>query len=187
MTQDEGVQVNGADRIKSKPIDVDYVATRVSYNANTGEFFWLPIEGNLAWNEQRAGKPAGSIRRNGYVVVCIDKRKYLGHRLAWAITNGSCPDRLDHIDRNRANNRITNLRPATCSQNSFNSGGFHNKSGARGVYAQSNGRFNARITINGKTLNLGTYSTLAQAARAYRCAAILLHGEFVSAEVEVAA
>ena len=72
----------------------------LEYNPLTGEFKWRPSN-------------------NGYVSIRIQGKAYLAHRLAWLITYGKMPKKdIDHIDRNRQNNRIDNLREVTASENS---------------------------------------------------------------------
>ena len=85
----------------------------LEYNPLTGEFKWRPS------NNGRCGKSAGSIQSNKYVSIRIQGKAYLAHRLAWLITYGKMPKKdIDHIDRNRQNNRIDNLREVTASENS---------------------------------------------------------------------
>lgn len=88
----------------------------VSYDPDTGEFRWL-----------KSGKPglngfiAGTKRPDGYSQICIKQELYLAHRLAWVYIHGVWPkQKIDHIDRDRGNTRIKNLREVTDSENGRN-------------------------------------------------------------------
>lgn len=84
---------------------------------------------------------------------------------------------LDHEDHDPANNRILNLREGNQSRNIANSRRPVSKSGARGVVVKR-GKFDARCRINTKTVFIGSFSTLDEAAHAYNKAAYAEHGEF---------
>lgn len=89
---------------------------------------------------------------------------------------------VDHIDRDRSNNRLSNLRVASASENAINSKlSRSNKSGVRGVsYSPKLGKWKAMIGAHGHYHYLGSFSTKEEAAAAYRSAAEWLHGDFVS-------
>lgn len=84
---------------------------------------------------------------------------------------------VDHIDGNRGNNSVGNLRMVTASQNSINRVGY-GRSGYKGVYERASGRFVAKIKSKGVTYGLGYYDTAELAARAYNKKATELHGEY---------
>jgi len=128
----------------------------------------------------KTGDLAGYARDDFYVVVNLLGKNYLAHRIIWTLLNGPIPEGrvIDHIDGNPGNNRISNLRLATVSQNLYNSviGGRY--SGLpRGVTFTKN-RYQAQICINGKNKYLGRYKTPDEAAEAYNIAAKELHKEF---------
>lgn len=105
----------------ANPIDQGTVKKYFEYLHGTGEIAWRynPDKGHW-WNARNVGKIAGSISRvSGYKQVGIDKKKYLVHRVIWTHFNGAIPDGMvvDHIDRNRRNNRIENLRLLTIESN----------------------------------------------------------------------
>lgn len=94
---------------------------------------------------------------------------------------GEWPDQhVDHINGNKLDNRICNLRLATRSQNLSNRGAQANsRSGVKGVFVEAwSGRWKASIQHQGRTFNLGRYDTREQAQEAYRRAAEHYHGEF---------
>lgn len=88
-----------------------------TYDPDTGLFTRL-VSVN---NRSRAGAIAGSKGANGYIVISVDSRRYYAHVLAWIYTYGEPPtNEIDHIDRDDTNNRISNLRDITHSENCKN-------------------------------------------------------------------
>lgn len=88
-------------------------------------------------------------------------------------------EQVDHIDGDGLNNRRSNIRLATNSQNSMNKGILsNNQTGYKGVVRRKNGEYTAKITVNGKRTFLGTFDTAIEAYEAYCAAAKDLHGEF---------
>lgn len=148
----------------------------ISYDAATGQ---------LRWRENRApdikaGDVAGTVRPDGYIAVRIDGRKYQAHRLAWLYEHGSLPPILDHINGNKGDNRIANLRPATNAQNCQNRGRrADNESGLKGVsFDKATGKWRANGGANGKWKSLGRFPTAEAAAAAYSAFVESNHGEF---------
>jgi hypothetical protein len=97
------------------------------------------------------------------------------------LVTGNDPIKLiDHIDGNRLNNRVSNLREANDSENQWNSlAQKNNKLGIKGVRLDKNGKnYCARITHYGKEYGLGTYDTIEEASLAYQKASLKYHGEF---------
>ena len=88
------------------------------YDPDTGIFTWL-ADGKC---KRKAGDTAGTLdSSNGYIRIRIDKRSYVAHRLAWLYMHGSWPDELlDHINRDRADNRAVNLRQVNYTYNAYN-------------------------------------------------------------------
>src|ERR1051325_2754037 len=87
------------------------------YNRRTGIFG----RRKNAYRTDLIGKPAGCLRKDGYVEICVDGRCYLAHCLAWLYVTGAVPAEVDHKNRNRADNRWNNLRSATRALNRANS------------------------------------------------------------------
>lgn len=149
----------------------------VSYDPETGHFTWL-----VSRPRARIGGRAGGLGPGcgGYWCITIDRRRYVAHRLAWLYMTGAWPrtEMIDHINRDRSDNRFANLREATRGQNQVNSGKpSNNSSGFKGVRRRY-GRWFAQIKKSGKHYHLGYFSTPEEAHRAYCTAAIKLHGEF---------
>jgi hypothetical protein len=125
---------------------------------------------------RRVTKRASS---GGYLRIQIVKTTYAAHRLAWLYMTGEMPDgQIDHIDQDKLNNRFSNLRLATESQNSCNRRG-KGAIAAKGVTRHKRDRkYAARIKVNGKEICVGRFDSVDEAAHAYNKAAILYHGEF---------
>lgn len=105
----------------------------------------------------------------------------MAHQLAWLLSHDEWPPRnIDHIDMDRANNRLSNLRLATPSQNGANRGRQkNNSSGLKGVaWNKGAKRWRAQIKANGKRRHLGYFDTAEEAHAAYQEAAASLFGDF---------
>lgn len=142
----------------------DLLKELLVYDPQTGEFRWRYRRSNVA-----AGAKAGALMSNGYVYISINNRRYLAHKLAWIYVYGECPRMLDHENRNRSDNRIANLRLANRALNNANTLA-RNVIGVKGVYKKGS-RYQAKITVDGEKIYLGTYDTITEAALAYRKAA----------------
>jgi len=146
------------------------------YDEATGVFTWRVGRGGV-----RAGSVAGSLHWSGYVLISIYGRQYAAHRLAWLYAHGELPpDHLDHINHNKSENQLSNLRPATRAQNQKNRlVNSNNTSGFRGVvWHKMSERWLARAMLNGKRPHLGLFHTAEAAADAYERFAREHHGEF---------
>jgi HNH endonuclease/AP2 domain len=145
------------------------------YDEDTGEFRWWKRVGNEAC--------LGGVA--GYVRICILGRTYRAHQLAWLYVKGRWGRPLiDHRDGDSTNNRWSNLRRATLSQNSANSRRpRNNTSGYKGVMlCRESGRWLARISKDGRKIYLGMFATPEAAHDAYVAAARKLFGEFARPE-----
>ena len=150
----------------------------LEYDPETGVFVWKKKSGRRGAALAPIGSVAGSDDGNGYIRIGIDYKDYRGHRLAWLYVHGEYPTKqIDHVDGNRANNAISNLRLATQSENNQNQ---REARGARngmplGVYRSSKNRWKALIGIGGKKIQLGHFDTQAKALDAYLKAKKELH------------
>lgn len=148
-----------------------YVRSRLSYCAQTGQFRWLTGRRGLP------GTTAGCRMNRGYWAISIDGKSYLAHRLAWLITYGIWPEgQIDHINGDRADNRLCNLRAVSNAENAQNKrrARSDNDSGLLGV-RQLGSRWQARIMKAGKAIHLGAYETKEAAHAAYLAAKRQLH------------
>lgn len=121
----------------------------------------------------RNGKRAGTIHHTGYRYVGVDGDVIIEHRLAWFYVYGVWPEGdLDHINRVRSDNRISNLREATRAANCQNQPTRKtNKSGRTGVYYHKvSGKWAAVISVDKKQIHLGVYDTIEEAVTARRAA-----------------
>lgn len=143
----------------------------VSYDSLTGIFAWNKnIKGGA-----KTGEQVGSIFNTGYVYLGLDGKSYTAHRMAWLYVYGILPKLLDHINRDRTDNRLCNLRSASHSENGHNSNlKSTNTSGYTGV-SKVREKWNAYITVDRKRFNLGYFKTPEAANTAYMKAKAL-HG-----------
>lgn len=142
-------------------------------------------DGQLIWRVNKsssglAGSIAGCVSTNGYVMTGIDGFRHYVHRLIFLWHHGWTPARVDHIDEDRTNNRIANLRPASNGQNMSNRGAqANNTSGYKGVnWNPKNRKWIAKITVNRRQIYLGSFDTAEDAAIVYAVNAFRYHGEF---------
>lgn len=138
-----------------------------TYDPRTGEVFWA-----VNWGRKcPIGTRLGGVNDKGYVEAQIKGRRYSVHRVAWICMTGQAPPHeIDHINRDRADNRWANLRAVTTAQNAFNRSKYRtNTSGHPGVHT-AGGRWRACISIGNKHKHLGTFDTIEEAV-AVRAAA----------------
>lgn len=117
---------------------------------------------NKTWNSRYSNKKAGRIGSNGYTYINIklkngSKKMMLAHRLIYLFLYKIFPKEIDHIDGNRSNNKIHNLREVTRTENCKNSKRRKdNKSGCTGVcWSKSMNKWSAEISVNKRHLKLG--------------------------------
>ena len=176
------------------PIIAEMVRQLLDYNPDTGIFIWRkrPIsmfsdgkqtaEHNCAiWNGKWSGNKAGVLMESGYIKIVINRKPYRAHRLAWVYIYGVWPKEIDHINGDRADNRIENLRVVTKSQNQMNRKALSRPtaSGVKGVtFHSKTGKWRTRIMVGKKMISLGLYATVEEAASVRRKAAEKYHGVF---------
>ena len=130
------------------------------------------------WNTRYAGKEALNVPNNwGYLHGSINGRNEMAHRVIWKMMTGTSPEIVDHINGNKLDNRLCNLREATPTLSSINrSIAINNKSGVIGVFWNTGRkRWRAQISMDGKQCNLGEFDTKEEAIAARRAAEIALN------------
>ena len=155
-------------KITRRVLTLQEVNELFEYDSSTGILY-----NKLDRRRARKGEAAGSLNNYGYLIVKISASTFLVHRLIWAIVYGYFPEnQIDHIDRNKVNNRVENLREVSDSCNKRNRGNsVANSSGVRGVgYDKSRGSWKAYINIGPRVVNLTRSKDFTEAV-AYRLAA----------------
>lgn len=164
----------------------------LDYDPKTGEFTWASVSrhwfaSDAHWAAFRAAqkglKPFSTEHSRGYLLGQIGGEQVLAHRAVWAYCNGEWPsEQLDHINHDKRDNRLVNLRIATQAENAKNSNRrSDNTSGVTGVYwCRNRKKWTAQIGLpNRKTKPLGRYTALEDAIAA-RKAAEIEHGFHVN-------
>lgn len=146
---------------------------RVSIEELRAEIIYNPEEGSFV--RRRTGLPVGAKGKTGYCRMYIKGIQYKSHRVAWMIFYGEIPDKIDHINGDRSDNRISNLRSVTSSENSKNQVlRASNTSGCSGVNWHVKCRkWIAQIRDNKKYVYLGSFSELEDAILARKAAEVL--------------
>jgi len=154
-------------------LTADRLLELLAYEPGTGEFRWLVRSARCI----RPGDLAGTVHVRGYRLVSIDGRKYRAHRLVWLYVRGEWPAQdIDHLNGDRADNRIENLRDVDKTVNMQNqrAASKNSATGLLGV-APSGKKWRAQIRVDGRVRYLGTHATPELASLAYLTAKRLLH------------
>jgi hypothetical protein len=154
------------------------------------ELFEYREDGTLVWRVDKGsakkGMVAGSIRDSGYYRMQINRKGYQLHRIIFLYHHGHLTDGLyiDHIDGNKTNNRIENLREVTQSQNRHNSKiSVTNTSGIKGIsFHKKRKKWHACIMLEYKSIFLGEYKSLEEAEAVVKEAREKYHGEYARHE-----
>ena len=137
----------------------------LSYDNLTGLFTWkISPCGNT-----KKGTIAGCDNGKGYIRIRIDRGRFRAHRLAWMYINGHEPDgQIDHINGDRSDNRIENLRVVNQLENSKNRRiNSNNTSGFTGVtFDKRSGKWAAQIELKGKGYTIGRFLNKSDAVKA---------------------
>ena len=167
----------------------------LEYSPETGKLFWKSRPQRhfqnkrawSAWNTRCAGREAFTGLIKGYRFGVFNNKKYMAHRVAWAIYYGSWPQRsIDHINGVRDDNRISNLRDISVADNARNMWAKKiDRALPTGVHIDPRAKkhpYYAAIKVDGKQRRLGAFATVEAANTAYRNAAMqhgfsLRHGE----------
>ena len=161
-----------------RDLTVDLLNELFDYDKETGNLIWK----NKPAKKVKAGAIAGSATDNGYIKITINQKKYRAHRLVFLMHKGYLPKTLDHINGDRKDNRIENLRPATVSQNAMNRDiSSKNKSGYKGVWWDKHkNKWRAVIKTSGERIHLGYFANVEEAGQVMRKAREELHGSFAN-------
>lgn len=161
---------------KKSNLTVEWLRDNLAYEPETGAFLWKKRGYGRVMD-----RVLGTDAWPGYVVIKVAGVVYYAHRLAWFYVNGEWPNgQVDHIDSNKANNAIINLRIATSAQNAAGRDTKRTIAPSRGVFPHGSG-FVARIHHKGVRHYLGYFPTHAAAKAAYEAKAQEIHGEFAHA------
>lgn len=155
------------------------VSAMLRYEPISGKLYWIERAPDAfateaacrSWNCRFAGKEAASRNWKGYLVVNIKNNIYRAHRMGWLLHYGEWPSsQIDHINGDKADNRIANLRAVTNAENHRNMPlRSDNTSGHVGVhYIKRTGRYQAKIKVNGRPINLGFFGNIEDAIAARR-------------------
>ncbi len=149
----------------AQELTAEYLRSILNYEPATGIFTWKVGSANRV----KAGNIAGCQNGHGYLRIKVQSRLYKAHRLAWLHVNGEWPKgQIDHINRNRSDNRIANLRDVSRKQNLQNAGKYsNNTSGHSGVYwCKQSSKWVAQIMHNQKQIYLGCFTAIEEALSA---------------------
>ena len=162
-----------------RKLTVDLLKHLFDYDKETGNLIWKVSNAH----SQKIGDIAGCFdSKIGYIRVGINGKKYYAHRIVFLYHKGYLPKTIDHINGDKVDNRIENLRAVTASQNQHNRKiNSNNTSGYKGVsYNARANKWCARIRLENKRINLGYYSTPEEADAVVRKAREELHGSFAN-------
>lgn len=160
-----------------RTIDVDLLRQLLVYDPDTGDLTWNArddIKNN--WNARFAGRKAFTSSSRGYRCGGIFGRIFSAHRVAWAITYGYWAQEIDHINGDRSDNRLSNLRSVNRQENRRNSSRQQNNtSGTNGVcWHKRQQRWVARIKSECRYIHIGSYVSLEDAISARKDAEVRL-------------
>lgn len=157
-------------REKEDLLTQELLKEKLYYDKDTGMFTWTDSKLN---HGKVRGKEAGSIDNSGYRVIVMKlggkSRNFKAHRLAWFYVYGEFPKlQLDHINHNRLDNKISNLRQVTQRENHRNrSQQKNNTSGYNGVHFRKDAKkYQAKVKVDGRTIHLGYFKKAEDAGQA---------------------
>lgn len=151
--------------------DIDHSLVKTLFYYKDGHLYW-----------KKNNKKAGSLKPSGYIVVEVNNKNMMAHRLIWMYHYGKLDKFIDHIDGNKSNNKIENLRLATKSQNCLNKKRTTlNTTGYKNVrFRKDNSKYEVRVTYNKKRLVLGSFDNLELADLVAKEARDKYHMEFAN-------
>jgi len=154
---------------------VDYLRQRLRYDPDTGKLYWRDYAAlPKTWRTRYAGGEAFTyLKPNGYRMGRIDYTAYQAHRIAWALHYGEDPaGEIDHVNRDRSDNRIANLRVVSHQENHRNTGlRRNNASGVMGVsWHKAGAKWTAYVMVDGRKQHLGYFHEFDDAVAARKAA-----------------
>jgi hypothetical protein len=167
--------------VRPRNLDRQKAESLFRYDQSTGGLFWKErprshfntTRGWKLFNKKFCGKEAGFLGPAGYRIVEIDGNGWAVHRIVWLLHTGFLPERLDHVNRVRSDNRIENLRECSASQNTVNS-----SKKPEGCYLVR-GRWRVLVGFNNKNIHVGYFRDKDAAQKAYARKRNELFGDFV--------
>lgn len=155
----------------------EMIDSLLSYDPETGIFVWKNRERELfksqrsfaQWNDKYSGKIAGTKKKDsGYIIISVFKNLVRAHHLAWIIQYGTKPTgEIDHINGNRDDNRILNLRDITKAENAKNKClSKRNKTGFHGISLHKNGKYRVKAMALNTQKHLGYFKDINDAVLA---------------------
>jgi len=154
----------------------EWIRENIKYDPATGDF----------WRKITSSPRPGSARVS-YAIFSMFNEQFLAHRVAWFLMTGEYPTGIiDHINRDRRDNRWSNLRAADKSQNGANRTWrkSNNQTGFRGVRFTRSGKYSAQITFRKQSIYLGTFETADAAHSAYQSKGAELFGDYFNCHVD---
>lgn len=149
-----------------KTMSIKRLRQLLSYDPDSGRLTWRIRVHRRVWAGNTAGKILTGTSK-GYIAVGIDGAHWSAHRLAWAIFYGRWPRELDHINRNRSDNRIKNLREVSHLENARNCERVIRRGENAIGTARRGKRWQAQISHGKRSIYLGVFATQAEAHAAY--------------------
>ena len=142
-------------------------------------------DGKLYWKLKASrktiiGQEAGTTNNKGYRIVVWNKKRYRSHHLVYLMFKGVIPDQVDHINGDKQDNHIENLRAANNSQNQWNKKNYaNNKTGHKNVkWVERIRKYVVSISVCGKSKHIGVFDDINNAVISAKQARNLYHGDF---------